>query len=51
MAGDHIRQLGHPVAGETRDAEDLAAVHVEAHAVQPAAVNVAELEHDRRVRT
>ena len=49
MPGDHVRQLLHAVAGESGDAEDLALVDVEVNAVQPATVDVAQLEHDRRV--
>ena len=48
-AGEHVRQLVHARAGEAGDAEDLAAVDVEVDAAQPAAADVARLEHDRRV--
>ena len=49
-AGEHVRQLEHARAREAGDAEDLAAMDVEVDAAQPAAADVARLEHDRRVR-
>ena len=48
-AGEHVRKLERACARESGDAEDLAFVNVEVDAPEPAALDVARLEHDRRV--